>query len=186
MDQYYEELGKAAPDLGAINSLVEQINEILTSYNALMEAGEEPLPLLPEATAESLQQMKEAAEAAENALAALNTTDIYKGLALAKEEANGFASILARLGDGEGQLTNLHDAVLETARALAESLGISDEAEIVKIGEKLLDGLYDTYPGIAEYVDTATGMLLEGWQEGIQDATNPWKALFDKAKLADA
>ena len=69
---------------------------------------------------------------------------------------------------------------------MAEGLGITDEAEIVKIGEELLDGLYGTYPGIADYVDTATGMLLEGWEEGIAEAANPWAELFEAAKLEDA
>lgn len=105
---------------------------------------------------------------------------------MAKEEANGFASVLSRLGKGDGQLENLHDAVMETARAMAEGLGITDEAEIVKIGEELLDGLYGTYPGIADYVDTATGMLLEGWEEGVAEAANPWAELFEAAKLEDA
>ena len=130
--------------------------------------------------------MQEQAEATGAALASMNTADVYKGLELAKEETNGFASVLSRLGDGEGQLTNLHDAVMETARAIAASAGITDEAEIVKIGEKLLDSLYDTYPGIADYVDTATGMLLDGWETGIADATNPWAALFESARLEDA
>lgn len=130
--------------------------------------------------------MQEEAEAAGEALATLNTTDIYQGLAMAREEANGFASVLSKLGEGEGQLTNLHDAVMETARAMAGELGITDEAEIAKIGEKLLEGLYDTYPGIADYVDTATGMLLDGWEEGIAEATNPWAELFEAAKREDA
>ena len=186
LDQYEEELQSAEPDLEAANALIEQINEILASYNALREAGEEPLPLLPELTAEGLQEIRAEAEAAGEALAALDTTDIYKGLAMAKEEANGFASVLSRLGKGEGQLENLHDAVMETARAMAEGLGITDEAEIVKIGEELLEGLYDTYPGIADYVDTATGILLEGWEEGIAEAANPWTELFEAAKLEDA
>lgn len=183
LNQYEEELQSAEPDLEAANALIEQINEILASYNALREAGEEPLPLLPELTAEGLQEIRAEAEAA---VEALDTTDIYKGLAMAKEEANGFASVLSRLGEGEGQLNNLHDAVMETARAMADELGVTDEAEIVKIGEELLEGLYDTYPGIADYVDTATGMLLEGWKEGIAGATNPWAELFEAAKLEDA
>lgn len=183
LNQYEEELQSAEPDLEAANALIEQINEILASYNALREAGEEPLPLLPELTAEGLQEIRAEAEAA---VEALDTTDIYKGLAMAKEEANGFASVLSRLGEGEGQLNNLHDAVMETARAMADELGVTGEAEIVKIGEELLEGLYDTYPGIADYVDTATGMLLEGWKEGIAGATNPWAELFEAAKLEDA
>ena len=130
--------------------------------------------------------MQEEAEAAGEALAALDTTDIYQGLAMAREQANGFVSVLSKLGDGEGRLTNLHDAVMETARAMAGELGITDDAAIVKIGEELLEGLYDTYPGIADYVDTATGMLLDGWKEGIAEATNPWAELFEAAKLEDA
>ena len=183
LNQYEEELQSAEPDLEAANALIEQINEILASYNALREAGEEPLPLLPELTAEGLQEIRAEAEAA---VEALDTTDIYKGLAMAKEEANGFASVLSRLGEGEGQLNNLHDAVMETARAMADELGVTDEAEIVKIGEELLEGLYDTYPGIADYVDTATGMLLEGWEEGVAETANPWAELFEAAKLEDA
>ena len=130
--------------------------------------------------------MQEEAEAAGEALAALDTTDIYQGLAMAREQANSFVSVLSKLGDGEGRLTNLHDAVMETARAMAGELGITDDAAIVKIGEELLEGLYDTYPGIADYVDTATGMLLDGWKEGIAEATNPWAELFEAAKLEDA
>ena len=186
LNQYEEELQSAEPDLEAANALIEQINEILASYNTLREAGEEPLPLLPELTAEGLQEIRAEAEAAGEALASLDTTDIYKGLAMAKEEANGFSNVLSRLGKGDGQLENLHDAVMETARAMADELGVTDEAEIVKIGEELLEGLYDTYPGIADYVDTATGMLLEGWKEGIAGATNPWAELFEAAKLEDA
>ncbi len=49
-----------------------------------------------------------------------------------------------------------------------------------------MEGLYDTYPEIADYVDTATGMLLDGWKDGLADATNPWTEFFDKARMADA
>ena len=48
--------------------------------------------------------MQEEAEAAGEALAALDTTDIYQGLAMAREQANGFVSVLSKLGDGEGRL----------------------------------------------------------------------------------
>lgn len=169
-----------------LNALLPLINEYISAYNALTDSTEDDIPLIPEFTLESLQDVQEQAEATGAALASMNTADVYKGLELAKEETNGFASVLSRLGDGEGQLTNLHDAVMETARAIAASAGITDEAEIVKIGEKLLDSLYDTYPGIADYVDTATGMLLDGWETGIADATNPWAALFESARLEDA
>ena len=169
-----------------LNALLPLINEYIAAYNALTEDTSDDVALIPEFTLENLQAAQEEAEAAGEALAALDTTDIYKGLAMAKEEANGFASVLSRLGEGEGQLNNLHDAVMETARAMADELGVTDEAEIVKIGEELLEGLYDTYPGIADYVDTATGMLLEGWKEGIAGATNPWAELFEAAKLEDA
>ena len=94
--------------------------------------------------------------------------------------------MLSKLGEGEGQFTNLHEAVLAAAKELAESLGIVDEDTIGKIGEKLLEGLYDTYPEIADYVDTATGMFTEGWEEGIAKATNPWAELFDEARMEDA
>lgn len=169
-----------------LNSLLPLINEYITAYNALTETTDDDIPLIPEFTLESLQAVQEEAVAATEALASMNTADIYKDLAIATEEANGFASVLARLGDGENQFTNLHDAVMETARAIAEAAGITDEAEIVKIGEKLLEGLYDTYPEIADYVDAATGMLLDGWEDGIADATNPWAELFDTMYLEDA
>ncbi len=48
-----------------------------------------------------------------------------------------------------------------------------------------MEGLYDTYPEIADYVDTATGMLLDGWKDGLADATNPWAKFFDKARMED-
>ena len=38
LDQYEEELQSAEPDLEAANALIEQINEILASYNTLREA----------------------------------------------------------------------------------------------------------------------------------------------------
>lgn len=186
LDQYEAEMKSAQPDIDIANSLIEQINEILSSYNELREVGQEPLPLLPKLTAESLQTVRKEAETAVEALASMNTTDIYKGLAMAREEANGFAIVLKQLGTAEGQLTNLHAAVMESAQEMAKELGISDEAEIVKIGEELLEGLYDTYPGIAEYVDTSTGMLLDGWKEGIAEAINPWAELFESARLEDA
>ena len=33
-----------------------------------------------------------------------------------------------------------------------------------------MEGLYSTYPEIIDYVDTATGLLTEGWKEGIEIA----------------
>ncbi len=169
-----------------LNSLLPFINEYITAYNALTEPTDDDIPLIPEFTLESLQAVQEEAAAATEALTSMDTADIYSDLAIATEEANGFASVLAKLGDGEGQLTNLHDAVMETARAIAETAGITDESEIAKIGEKLLESLYETYPDIADYVDTATGMLLDGWEDGISDATNPWAELFDTMYLEDA
>lgn len=50
----------------------------------------------------------------------------------------------------------------------------------------MLEGLYDTYPEIADYVDTATGMLLDGWEDGLAHATNPWAGFFNKARMQDA
>lgn len=125
-------------------------------------------------------------EATGEAIASLDTSDIYKDLAVAKEEANGFATVLSKLGEGENQFVNLHDAVMDTAREIAEVYGITDASAIGKIGEKLLEGLYDTYPEIINYVDTATGLLTEGWEDGIAKATNPWAEFFKKARLEDA
>lgn len=127
-----------------LNELLPLINEYIAAYNAMTEDTADDIPLIPEFTLESLQAVQEEAEAASEALATLNTTDIYQGLAMAREEANGFASVLSKLGEGEGQLDNLHDAVMETARAMAGELGITDESEVAKIGEELLEGLYDT------------------------------------------
>lgn len=169
-----------------LNALLPVINEYIAAYNALTKTTEDDISLIPEFTLESLQAAQDGADAVSKALATMSTADIYKDLALAKEEANGFASVLSRLGNGEGQLTNLHDAVMETAQALAESVGIVDEAEVTEIGEKILEGLYETYPDIAGYVDTATGMLLNGWEDGIAEATNPWAELFEEARLEDA
>lgn len=50
----------------------------------------------------------------------------------------------------------------------------------------MLKGLYDSYPEIADYVDKATGMLLDGWEDGLAHATNPWTEFFDKVRMEDA
>lgn len=174
---------KTQETVDELNALLPLVNEFITAYNAITETADDDIALIPEFSLENLQAE---AEAAGEALAALNAADIYKDLALAKEEANGFAAVLAKLGTEEGQLTNLHDAVMQTAQELADAAGITDVKEISKIGETLLEGLYNTYPEIAEYVDVSTGMLLDGWQEGLAHATDPWAELFDKARLEDA
>ncbi len=169
-----------------LNALLPLINEYITSYNSLTPSTDDDIALIPAFTLETLQAVAATAEEAGVAIASMSTADIYKDLALAKEEANGFATILSQLGTGDGQMINLHDAVMQTARDIAALTGITDESEIVKIGEKLLESLYETYPGIADYVDTVTGMLKDGWAEGIKDATNPWAELFEAARLEDA
>lgn len=169
-----------------MNAMIPIINEFITAYNGLTETTDDDLPLFSEFTLDGLTEAKEGIEGTGKALATLKATDIYKDIALAKEEANGFAAVLSKLGDGEDQFLNLHDAVMATAQEIADGLGITDSAEIEKIGEKLLEGLYDTYPDIVQYVDTATGMLVDGWQEGAAQATNPWAEMFKQAKLADA
>ena len=169
-----------------MNAMIPMINEFIAAYNGLTETTDDDLPLFSEFTLDGLTEAKEGIEGTGEALATLKATDIYKDIALAKEEANGFATVLSKLGDGEDQFLNLHDAVMTTAQEIADGLGITDSAEIEKIGEKLLEGLYDTYPDIVRYVDTATGMLVDGWQEGVAKATNPWAEMFKQAKLADA
>lgn len=169
-----------------MNAMIPVINEFITAYNGLTETTDDDLPLFSEFTLDGLTEAKEGIEGTGEALATLKAADIYKDIALAKEEANGFATVLSKLGDGENQFLNLHDAVMTTAQEIADGLGITDSAEIEKIGEKLLEGLYDTYPDIVRYVDTATGMLVDGWQEGVAKATNPWAEMFKQAKLADA
>lgn len=96
-----------------LNALLPVINEFITAYNALTESTDDDIALIPEF---SLENLREEAEATQEALISLSTADIYKNLALAREEAGGFASVLSKLGDGEGQLTNLHDAVMQTAQ----------------------------------------------------------------------
>lgn len=174
---------KTQETVDELNALLPLVNEFITAYNAITESTDDDIALIPEFSLENLQAE---AEAAGETLASLNAADIYKDLALAKEEANGFASVLAKLGTEDGQLTNLHDAVMQTAQELADAAGITDVKEIGKIGETLLEGLYNTYPEIAEYVDVSTGMLLDGWQEGLAHATDPWAELFNKARLEDA
>lgn len=169
-----------------MNAMIPMINEFITAYNGLTETTDDDLPLFSEFTLDGLTEAKEGIEGTGEALATLKATDIYKDIALAKEEANGFATVLSKLGDGEDQFLNLHDAVMTTAQEIADGLGITDSAEIEKIGEKLLEGLYDTYPDIVQYVDTVTGILVNGWQEGVAKATNPWAEMFKQAKLADA
>ncbi len=169
-----------------MNQLIPLINEFISAYNGLTESVEDDIPLLPEMTLEGLEEARQQVEETAEAIATLDTSTIYKDLAVAKEEANGFATVLSKIGEGEGQFVNLHDAIMDTAKEIADAYGITDESAIVKIGEKLLEGLYDTYPGIVDYVDTATGMLTEGWEEGIARATNPWADFFKAAKLEDA
>ena len=169
-----------------MNAMIPMINEFIAAYNGLTETTDDALPLFSEFTLDGLTEAKEGIEGTSEALATLKATDIYKDIALAKEEANGFAAVLSKLGDSEDQFLNLHDAVMGTAQEIADGLGITDSAQIEKIGEKLLEGLYDTYPDIVQYVDTATGMLVDGWQEGVAKATNPWAEMFKQAKLADA
>ena len=134
MDQYYEELLSGTPDVETLNTLIEQINDIIETKNKLLPEGSQPLPLLPEITVETLAQINEELEETQELMTSLDASDIYKDLALAKEEANGFATVLSKLGEGEDQLTNLHEAVMAVARELAESVGIVDEKEIAKIG----------------------------------------------------
>ena len=169
-----------------LNQLVPIINEFITAYNALTETTEDDIPLFPEFTLEGLEEARQQVEETAEAIATLDTSTIYKDLAVAKEEANGFATVLSKIGEGEGLFVNLHDAVMDTAKEIADAYGITDESAIGKIGEKILEGLYSTYPGIIDYVDTATGLLTEGWEEGIAKATNPWAEFFKKAKLEDA
>ena len=169
-----------------MNAMIPMIKEFITAYNGLTETTEDDIPLFSEFTLDGLTEAKEGLEGTGEALATLKANDIYKDIALAKEEANGFATVLSKLGDGEDRFLNLHDAVMMTAQEIANGLGITDSAQIEKIGEKLLEGLYDTYPDIVQYVDTATGMLVDGWQEGVANATNPWAEMFKQAKLADA
>ncbi|MGN0763624.1 MAG: phage tail tape measure protein, partial [Aristaeellaceae bacterium] len=169
-----------------LNSLLPVVNEFITAYNALTETTDDDIPLFPEFTLDSLRQAQQEMEATEESIASLDTDELYRKLAIAREEANRFGSVLARLGEGEGQFDNLHDAVLSVAGEIAAGLNITDAKVIGEIGDALLEGLYETYPGIADYVDTATGMLTDGWQEGVAKAANPWAEFFDKARLEDA
>ena len=169
-----------------LNSLIPIINEFISAYNAMTETTDDDFPLLGEILIDDLVTVKENIEEINEAVAALDTASIYKDLAVAKEEANGFVSVLAKLGEGEDQFDNLHEAVVATAQEIADAYGITDVTAISKIAEKLLEGLYETYPEIINYVDTATGLLTEGWEEGVAKATNPWASFFKKEKLDDA
>ena len=169
-----------------LNALVPIINEFISAYNALTETTDDDFPLLGEVLLEDLGRANEEITEVSEAVTKLDTASIYKDLAVAKEEANGFATVLSKIGEGEDQFVNLHNAVMATAKEIADAYGITDESAIGKIAEKLLEGLYDTYPEIINYVDTATGLLTEGWEEGVAKATNPWASFFKKAKLDDA
>ena len=187
--KHFDELYSAPlsqDSVNELNQLVPLINEFITAYNALTETTEDDIPLFPEFTLEGLEEARQQVEETAEAIAKLDTSTIYKDLAVAKEEANGFSTVLSKIGEGEGQFLNLHDAVMATAKEIADAYGITDESAIGKIGEKILEGLYSTYPEIIDYVDTATGLLTEGWEEGIAKATNPWAEFFKKAKLEDA
>ena len=169
-----------------LSDLVPIINEFIAAYNALTETTDDDFPLLGEILLEDTEGVKAAVADTAEAIASLDTSTIYKDLVVAKEEANGFISVLSGLGDGEEQFNNLHEAVVATAQEIADTYGITDTAAIGKIAEKLLEGLYDTYPDIVNYVDTATGLLTEGWEEGVAKATNPWASFFKKSRLNDA
>lgn len=177
---------KTQESIDELNELIPLINEYIAAYNALNGAEKGEIPLIQPLSAEDLEKTKENATAVQDTIAALDTATIYKDLAMAKEEANSFLSVLSKLGEGEDQFVNLHDAVMAAAQEIADSFGITDTSVIGKMGEKLLEGLLDTYPDILKYVDTATGMLTEGWEDGIAKATNPWKEFFSEAKLKDA
>ena len=177
---------KTQENIEELNALIPLINEYITAFNALQGTEENVIPLIQPISSEELAHAKQEADAVKEAIASLDTSTIYKDLAMAKEEANGFLSVLSRLGEGEDQFVNLHDAVMAAAQEIADSFGITDTSVVGKMGEKLLEGLLDTYPDILKYVDTATGMLTEGWEDGIAKATNPWKDFFSEAKLKDA
>ena len=169
-----------------LNALVPLINEYIAAYNNLTETTDDDIPMISEFTLEGLQEAQTEIEATGEAIASLDTSDLYKNLAIAREEASLFSSVLSKLGEGEEQFTNLHDAVLATAEEIANGLGITDTEAIGKIGDSLLEGLYDTYPDMADFVDTSTGILIDGWQEGIAKATDPWTAFFEQSRLEDA
>ena len=169
-----------------LNQLVPLINEYISAYNALTDTTDDDLPVLGEFLLDDLEAANAAISEVSDAIAKLDTASVYKDLAVAREEANGFISVLSRLGEGADQFDNLHEAVISVAQEIADAYGITDEAAVVKIGETLLKGLYDTYPDIVNYVDTATGLLTEGWEEGVARATDPWASFFKKAQLDDA
>ena len=188
VDQFDELLGGPLTQgtVDELNALIPVINEFIAAYNSMTETTDDDIPLFEEFTLEGLQAAQEEIEATGEAIASLDTGDLYRDLAIAREEASRFGSVLSRLGEGEGQFQNLHDAVLATAEEIASGLGITDVKAIGEIGDALLEGLYDTYPGIADYVDTSTGMLLDGWQDAVANAANPWTEVFEQARLDDA
>lgn len=188
VDQFDELLGGplAQDTVDELNALIPVINEFITAYNGLNETTDDDIPLFEDFTLEGLQEAQAEIEATGEAIASLDTSDLYKDLAIAREEASRFGSVLSKLGEGEDQFQNIHDAVLATAEEIAAGLGITDAKAIGEIGDELLEGLYNTYPGIADYVDTSTGMLLDGWQEAIAGITNPWTEVFEQMRLEDA
>ena len=188
IDQFDELLGGPLTQdtVDELNALIPMINEFIAAYNGITESTDDDIPLFEEFTLEGLQEAQAEIEETEEAIASLDTADLYKDLAIAREEASRFGSVLSKLGEGEDQFQNIHEAVLATAEEIAAGLGITDTQSIGAIGDALLEGLYNTYPGIADYVDTSTGMLIDGWQEGVADATNPWTEIFEQARLEDA
>jgi len=188
VDQFDELLGGPLTQetVDELNALIPVINEFITAYNGMTETTDDDIPLFEEFTLEGLQEAQAEIEATEEAIASLDTADLYRDLAIAREEASRFGSVLSKLGEGEDQFQNIHDAVLATAEEIAAGLGITDAKVIGEIGDELLEGLYSTYPGIADYVDTSTGMLLDGWQEAFSDITNPWADIFEEMRLEDA
>ena len=127
-----------------------------------------------------------AIQKAEEKIQSFDTTSIYENLAIAKQEANGFIDVLSKLGEGEGLYSNIHEAVLAMAQEMAFGLGISDKETISKIAESLLSGLYDMYPDLVDWVDGTSGILLDGWQDGIKEATNIWSDAIEKMRIDTA
>ena len=74
-----------------MNAMIPMINEFIAAYNGLTETTDDDLPLFSEFTLDGLTEAKEGIEGTGEALATLKATDIYKDIALAKEEANSFA-----------------------------------------------------------------------------------------------
>lgn len=164
--------------------LIQRFNEAAQEMDNLQ--GTTLMQKILNGAADAFEWLGVSAQEAEEKIVAFDWMTIYQDLAMAKQEANGFADILAKLGTGEGKFDNIHEAVYSTAESLLSKFGVTDEKSIAAVSEELLSGLYSTYPDIVDFVDITTGALVDGWGAGVKEAVNIWNGAIEEMKISTA